>query len=133
MDKPTVILIADSTDKEFGDMTGFATVAEAQAFADTLGGNTNFEIFTLYTRGTRPTTIAWELLTDNATNLRENTKAKAAKKKTRGGNPWTQIELDALIDARRRKVPLKRIAENLGRTYASIYTKSQALKKKGKL
>jgi len=107
----------------------FDTVKEAQEYAATLTEGDEFSIFTLYTKGTRAG-IIWETQVDTGTNLREIKKAEAKKGK-RGGT-WSVLEEETLMSNYKDKMPIKQIAEALGRSYNACYCKIDAIKRKAK-
>lgn len=102
----------------------FDTVKEAQEYAATLTEGDEFSIFTLYTKGTRAG-IVWKTQTDTATNLRE------IKKSKRSG-AWSILEEDTLMSHYKSKMPIKQIAEKLGRSYNACYCKVHAIKRREK-
>ena len=118
-----VIMFANATRYDFD------TVKEAQEYAATLTEGDEFSIFTLYTKGTRAG-IVWETQADTGTNLREIKKAKVKKGK-RGGT-WSVLEEETLMAHYKSKMPIKQIAEALGRSYNACYCKIDAIKRKAK-
>jgi hypothetical protein len=128
--KPLLLIVTpENTDTRYIECD---TVKDAQTFAEQLAEPANFEIFALYSVGSR--TIKWDLATDHATNLRENARAKAkpAKKISKRAGAWSLVELNAAVNARRKGMPLQQIADKLGRSYNSVYMKLQKEKKKAK-
>jgi len=111
-----VLLIVDS--KQTLD---FDTTGDAIEHAESLHGHEKFDIYTLYKTG-RMGGIQWKISTDTATNLREAAKAEALRDAPRHYQPWTEREMDVL----RNSYPtydVATLAENLGRTYKSVYGK----------
>ena len=122
-----VLLIIDSSESEFGSLSEFDTVAEAQAWAAKIEGKI-FDIFSLYTHG-EIGGITWKTQADTATNFREIAKTKVTKEKLRRGS-WTQIEVDTLVQNFHDGMTVSELAKALKRAYNSIYTKLTALKLK---
>jgi len=98
----------------------FETTGEAIAYAEAYSkSHEQFDVYTLFKSGTMGS-IQWTLSADTATNLRENAKAKAAPRTQRH---WTETELTTLKDAHSRGMAFADIAEALGRTYKSVYSR----------
>ncbi len=122
-----VLLIIDSSESEFGSLSEFDTVAEAQAWAAKIEGKI-FDIFSLYTHG-EIGDITWKTQADTATNFRENEKFEVTKKekiKLRRG-AWSPTEVATLIKNFEAGMTISDLAAALKRAYNSIYTKLTAL------
>ena len=111
------------------NVMNFDTVKEAQDYAESLGEGDEFSVFTLYTKGTR-SGITWETQVDTGTNLREIKKTEIKGK--RSGGTWSVLEEETLMTSYRSKMPIRQIAEALGRSYNACYCKINAIKKKKK-
>jgi hypothetical protein len=129
--KPVLLHILYNSDQEFQNIE-CDTVKEAQEQAEKYDGHkANFSIYTMFSSGAR-TTIDWNLATDHATNLRENTKKDTVaerKKSTRTGR-WSPQEIATAVKARKEGMKIRVIAKRLGRSYNAVYCQLQKRKKK---
>jgi hypothetical protein len=122
--KPVLLRITGTPANE-NEVHWLDTIKEAQEKASA-NPDCDFGIYTLYMTGARPTEITWELNTEPVANLIANKQAKAAKPVKKGGRAgaWTVREVATLMEARKKKMPIREIAVKLGRSYNSCYMKS---------
>ena len=120
-DKP-VLLVTDTTDEEWGERYLYDSVKTAQEAAANMSRVKTFDIFTLYSHGSRGD-ISWEPIVDHATNLRENKKVASGMRK----GAWTQLEVDTLIQHTEAGMSVTDMSKALRRKYNSIFTKLKAL------
>ena len=127
--KNIILITGEHNDRVFQS----DTLEEATAYADTLIEERKFHIFSLYQTGTT-SGISWKFATDMATNLRQNKLSEVERRKIHRGRtgPWTQIEIDTAVAARKKGALIREIARSLGRSYNSVYCKFQQLGVKGK-